>query len=240
MEWEQIRAGCSHLKCLRTDEWEPYRPFFDSGRMNCSACLPLFFFFSYFLADSYPFGMFNFFDGASPSLLSPRTEPFFFRPFLTIFINPDPLLVRPLRPCLVPIRADRTIVTVSLGLTYSAYLESLCDYLYDDLHPRIFHEQRLDALCAVCTVLQVLMVLDGPFVTLEEDEDDGTGTLGSGSEDFDGSLEVAVGCPSLVSVRDQKVQRAEERDQTLCGLGELRISGLLRMVLQDAQARRRA
>jgi hypothetical protein len=40
------------------------------------------------------------------------------------------------------------------------YLETLCDYLYDDLLPRILHEPRLTVLCEVCTVLQALMVLD--------------------------------------------------------------------------------
>ncbi|KIJ68059.1 hypothetical protein HYDPIDRAFT_107669 [Hydnomerulius pinastri MD-312] len=40
------------------------------------------------------------------------------------------------------------------------YLENLCDYLYDDLRPRILHETRLTTLCEVCTVLQALMVLD--------------------------------------------------------------------------------
>ncbi|KAG9316781.1 Sec34-like family-domain-containing protein [Chiua virens] len=40
------------------------------------------------------------------------------------------------------------------------YLETLCDYLYDDLRPRILHETKLTTLCEVCTVLQALMVLD--------------------------------------------------------------------------------
>lgn len=79
------------------------------------------------------------------------------------------------------------------------------------------------------------MLLDGPSVTLEED--DGTGTLGSGSEDSDDSLEAAAARPSLDRVRDDVVQRGEEREKGLGGLGELRISGLLRMVLQDAQTR---
>ncbi|KAH8107660.1 Sec34-domain-containing protein [Cristinia sonorae] len=52
------------------------------------------------------------------------------------------------------------------------YLENLCDYLYDDLRPRILHEPRLTALCEVCTVLQALMVLDVPVADLSEDEDD--------------------------------------------------------------------
>uniref|UniRef100_A0A0W0EWH0 Putative cis-golgi transport vesicle tethering complex subunit n=1 Tax=Moniliophthora roreri TaxID=221103 RepID=A0A0W0EWH0_MONRR len=46
-------------------------------------------------------------------------------------------------------------------------LETLCDYLYDNLRPRILHEPRLTALCEVCTALQVLMV----EVHDEEDEE---------------------------------------------------------------------
>ncbi|KAJ3521442.1 hypothetical protein NM688_g9016 [Phlebia brevispora] len=52
------------------------------------------------------------------------------------------------------------------------YLENLCDYLYDDLRPRILHEPRLTALCEVCTVLQALMVLDVPDIGDDEDEDE--------------------------------------------------------------------
>ncbi|KAF7319724.1 RRM domain-containing protein [Mycena kentingensis (nom. inval.)] len=51
------------------------------------------------------------------------------------------------------------------------YLETLCDYLYDDLRPRILHEPKLTALCEVCTVLQALMVLDGAG-SVGDDEDD--------------------------------------------------------------------
>ncbi|WWC63290.1 uncharacterized protein I303_105890 [Kwoniella dejecticola CBS 10117] len=40
------------------------------------------------------------------------------------------------------------------------YLETLCDYLYDHLRPRILHEPSLQVLCGVCTVLQALMVQD--------------------------------------------------------------------------------
>ncbi|THH08771.1 hypothetical protein EW146_g8889 [Bondarzewia mesenterica] len=53
------------------------------------------------------------------------------------------------------------------------YLENLCDYLYDDLRPRILHEPRLTALCEVCTVLQALMVLDIPTLDgASSDSDD--------------------------------------------------------------------
>ncbi|KAJ7467170.1 Sec34-like family-domain-containing protein [Mycena latifolia] len=51
------------------------------------------------------------------------------------------------------------------------YLETLCDYLYDDLRPRILHEPRLPALCEVCTVLQALMVLDAAPDALSDDEE---------------------------------------------------------------------
>ncbi|KAI0784704.1 Sec34-like family-domain-containing protein [Abortiporus biennis] len=87
------------------------------------------------------------------------------------------------------------------------YLENLCDYLYDDLRPRILHEPRLSALCEVCTVLQALMVLDvpdyGSYSDEEEDEDDMDRPNGSHKR----------------------------------GLRTLHISHLLQMVLQDAQTR---
>ncbi|KAM5533738.1 hypothetical protein V8D89_012611 [Ganoderma adspersum] len=90
------------------------------------------------------------------------------------------------------------------------YLESLCDYLYDDLRPRILHEPRLTALCEVCTVLQALMVLDIP--SLPEPSDDDEVDLDELTLDLD-------------QPRRQK------------GLRTLHISHLLQMVLQDAQTR---
>ncbi|KAG1715625.1 hypothetical protein ID866_1549 [Astraeus odoratus] len=84
-----------------------------------------------------------------------------------------------------------------------AYMENLCDYLYDDLRPRILHETRLTTLCEVCTVLQALMVLD---VAELPDEP-----------------------PDELSVN---LEHPKPR-----GLGGLRISHLLQMVLQDAQTR---
>ncbi|OCF37934.1 hypothetical protein I316_00158 [Kwoniella heveanensis BCC8398] len=53
------------------------------------------------------------------------------------------------------------------------YLETLCDYLYDHLRPRILHEPSLQVLCGVCTVLQALMVQDVSM----EDEDDMDGAI---------------------------------------------------------------
>ena len=92
----------------------------------------------------------------------------------------------------------------------SQYLESLCDYLYDDLRPRILHEPRLTALCEVCTVLQALMVLDIP-------------SLPESSIDDDGELD------ELALDLDQPRRHK--------GLRTLHISHLLQMVLQDAQTR---
>lgn len=87
------------------------------------------------------------------------------------------------------------------------YLENLCDYLYDDLRPRILHEPRLTALCEVCTVLQALMVLDVPVADLSEDDDEDELTV------------------DLDKPKKKK------------GLKTLHISHLLQMVLQDAQTR---
>ncbi|KAI0029372.1 Sec34-like family-domain-containing protein [Vararia minispora EC-137] len=88
------------------------------------------------------------------------------------------------------------------------YLETLCDYLYDDLRPRILHEPRLTALCEVCTVLQALMVLDVP-------------ALGSDDEDSNDEDE------------PQLAMNSEHRG----GLGNLQVGRLLQSVLQDAQTR---
>ena len=94
----------------------------------------------------------------------------------------------------------------------SAYLESLCDYLYDDLRPRILHEPRLTALCEVCTVLQALMVLDVPAIGDEEDEEDYT---------YADELNLDL--------------RGEGRRPGKRGLRSLHVGYLLQMVLQDAQ-----
>ncbi|KAK0197162.1 Sec34-like family-domain-containing protein [Armillaria mellea] len=87
------------------------------------------------------------------------------------------------------------------------YLENLCDYLYDDLRPRILHEPRLTALCEVCTVLQALMVLDVPDLSEDEECD------------------------------DDELNLDLDRPRKKHGLSRLHISQLLQMVLQDAQTR---
>ncbi len=113
------------------------------------------------------------------------------------------------RAALVCVVASHETV-VQLTNTASQYLESLCDYLYDDLRPRILHEPRLTALCEVCTVLQALMVLDIP-------------SLPDASSDDEAELE------ELTLDLDQPRRHK--------GLRTLHISHLLQMVLQDAQTR---
>lgn len=72
----------------------------------------------------------------------------------------------------------------------SAFLESLCDTLYDSLRPRILHEPRLSSLCELCAVLNAMMALDSspaaptPLLTADargdndDDDDDATGPAG--------------------------------------------------------------
>ncbi|KAK2460187.1 hypothetical protein APHAL10511_007778 [Amanita phalloides] len=88
------------------------------------------------------------------------------------------------------------------------YLENLCDYLYDDLRPRILHEPRITALCEVCTVLQALMVLD-----------------------------VSAIPDTPVSEELDELSLDLDLTRSRSGLDRLHISELLQMVLQDAQTR---
>ena len=60
---------------------------------------------------------------------------------------------------------------VLLTLLPSQYLETLCNYLYDDLYPRILHEPQLTILCEVCMVLDQL--LDDDIEDAEKDNEFG-------------------------------------------------------------------
>ncbi|KAF7376406.1 Sec34-domain-containing protein [Mycena sanguinolenta] len=84
------------------------------------------------------------------------------------------------------------------------YLENLCDYLYDDLRPRILHEPRLTALCTHGSRRRAAL----PDASSDE-EDAAADEL---SVDLD-------------------------KPKSKKGLGQLHISHLLEMVLQDAQTR---
>ncbi|KAJ3937029.1 MAG: Sec34-like family-domain-containing protein [Lentinula lateritia] len=103
------------------------------------------------------------------------------------------------------------------------YLETLCDYLYDDLRPRILHEPRLTALCEVCTVLQALMILD---VRVDDDGE---------SENDSADVEEKLGLDLNL---DPTLRTPDPNSSTLGHLKpRLHIAQLLQMILQDAQTR---
>lgn len=140
-------------------------------------------------------------------------------------------------------------------MPHSAYLETLCDYLYDDLRPRILHESRLEALCEVCTVLQALMVLDVPgSESLSSEEEEGEGEGGEnrlrGDSDSDDDQdegeedELTVDFTSDPHSRTSSIRsrrdggsRNGNGNKNKKGLNKLHISHLLQMILQDAQTR---
>lgn len=101
------------------------------------------------------------------------------------------------------------------------YLEGICDHLYDDLRPRILHEQKLDVLCEVCTVLQALMVLDIPLQSFGD----------SGAPETDDDPLLLTASPPASPTDETRLPPRTP------GLAKLHISHLLQMVLQDAQTR---
>lgn len=122
----------------------------------------------------------------------------------------------------------------------SRFLEGLCDYLYDDLRPRILHEPKLAVLCQVCTVIQALMVLDlsGDYDEFEpsnqpdEDRLRPQDIFQSPLSPTLRDLKSAHSDPGLRSDLARNI-RAQKHQQ----LKHLHIGNLLEMVLQDAQTR---
>lgn len=104
------------------------------------------------------------------------------------------------------------------------YLENLCDYLYDDLRPRILHEPRLTALCEVCTVLQALMVLDTATIASDSDVEDSSGLSSPQHVTFPSELRIDLDDTSAF------------KGGLVLGK-HLHISHLLQAILQDAQTR---
>lgn len=102
------------------------------------------------------------------------------------------------------------------------YLETLCDYLYDSLRPRILHETKLETLCELCNVIQALNSLDG------DNDDDAE------SEDADASGDV-----QYATRRDESSFNLSVATATATELAEsnMRFSELLGTVLQDVQTR---
>ncbi|KAF9520990.1 hypothetical protein BS47DRAFT_2766 [Hydnum rufescens UP504] len=114
------------------------------------------------------------------------------------------------------------------------YLEGLCDYLYDDLRPRILHEPQLTVLCEVCTVLQALMVLDVPSTyphnptSASSSDEDLTLLPSDDMHSHPHDRTIASRLISFVGAGGP---------QTAKPLRRLHISHLLQMILQDAETR---
>ncbi|KAH9444839.1 hypothetical protein Pst134EB_025098 [Puccinia striiformis f. sp. tritici] len=50
------------------------------------------------------------------------------------------------------------------------YLESLCNYLYNLLRPQILHEQKLDLLCDLATILNALTAMDSNLIETDQSQ----------------------------------------------------------------------
>lgn len=121
----------------------------------------------------------------------------------------------------------------SIDDTFSQFLETLCDLLYDDLRPRILHEPRLTVLCEVCTVLQALMILDASTATPSSALFAETGTPDD-SEASDDEADVNNDGADELSLDLSSTRKANMGNK----VGKrLHIRHLLKMVLQDAQTR---
>ncbi|ORY35518.1 Sec34-like family-domain-containing protein [Naematelia encephala] len=115
------------------------------------------------------------------------------------------------------------------------FLETLCDYLYDHLRPRILHEPSLEVLCSVCTVLQALMVLD-----VDSDEQQVLDTPVSTPGSYEGSDYFGAKRPSSrrqASDSSTIMTRQDSQRKRRKPLNRLHTEVLLKMVLQDAQTR---
>ncbi|KDE07396.1 hypothetical protein MVLG_02263 [Microbotryum lychnidis-dioicae p1A1 Lamole] len=108
------------------------------------------------------------------------------------------------------------------------FLESLCDYLYDSLRPRILHEPKLETLCELCTILGAMGGLDAEMG--EDEEDDEVG--GRGLEEGDTSLEIRLGNQTASAATF-----VSPNSTTITPLGRLKFSKLLQTIQQDAQTR---
>lgn len=88
------------------------------------------------------------------------------------------------------------------------------------MRPRILHEQRIEALCELCTVLGAMMALDSEAVD-EDDDDEFAGDAATVA------AETSVTTPGASSFSPT----------TKATLGRLRFSVLLQTIQQDAQTR---
>ncbi|KIO32314.1 hypothetical protein M407DRAFT_18876 [Tulasnella calospora MUT 4182] len=120
------------------------------------------------------------------------------------------------------------------------FLEGLCDYLYDDLRPRILHEPKLGVLCEVCTVIQALMVLDlsgdyDDFEPSSQPDDDHLSPMDTLKTPISPTLRDLKSAHSDPDLRSDLARTIRGRKHQQ--LKHLHIGNLLEMVLQDAQTR---
>jgi hypothetical protein len=87
------------------------------------------------------------------------------------------------------------------------------------MRPRILHEQRIEALCELCTVLGAMMALDSEAID-EDDDDEFAGDAATVA------AETSLALPGTSSAATGKAT-----------LGRLRFSVLLQTIQQDAQTR---
>ncbi|GAA99202.1 uncharacterized protein L969DRAFT_382343 [Mixia osmundae IAM 14324] len=120
-----------------------------------------------------------------------------------------------------------------------AYLEGLCDTLYDSLRPRVLHEPRLGALCELCTVLQALMALDLDYQDEAIDEQDISFQQPPRSARTDFLADVGFPLPALQRFDSDDAMSPMEgpRKQAHSGRDALRFSVLLQTILQDVQTK---
>lgn len=135
---------------------------------------------------------------------------------------------------------NSALTSYRLTQAFSRFLEGLCDYLYDDLRPRILHEPKLGVLCEVCTVIQALMVLDlsGDYDDFEppsQPDNDHLSPLDTLKTPISPTLRDLKSAHSDPGLKSDLVRSSRARKHQQ--LKHLHIGNLLEMVLQDAQTR---
>ncbi|SCV70276.1 BQ2448_1670 [Microbotryum intermedium] len=113
------------------------------------------------------------------------------------------------------------------------FLESLCDYLYDSLRPRILHEPKLETLCELCTILSAMMGLDSEMGDDEDDDEDGDRRIGDANEEDGGDRSLVI----RLGGKTAPGSTLGSNTTTITPLGRLKFSKLLQTIQQDAQTR---
>ncbi|MBW0475108.1 hypothetical protein O181_014823 [Austropuccinia psidii MF-1] len=73
--------------------------------------------------------------------------------------------------CLAEWKLFKLFFAISGDEELFAFLESLCDYLYDLLRPQILHEHRLEILCDLATITNALIAMDTSLLDESDSQD---------------------------------------------------------------------